>query len=380
MAADRLGELAQGRKNNFDFLRVALAALVILSHSFPLLWGSNLHEPFMRATGGQITGGEFAVAGFFILSGFLITGSCVRSRGLADYFRRRVLRIYPGFWVACLFCALVVGPIGSASTAAYWRAFSPLRLFLDLLNLREYKSPLAFASNPVHAINGSLWSIRYEFFCYIGVALLWLVGALRRRFFVAAAFAASLLIYAAQVELRLKIPGGSLTWLIGLPDYWPRLIACFLSGTVAYLYRERIPIRRAWVAASLAGLVVLALLPRLKLLVLAVPLLGSYVLLYLAFAPSIKLHDFARRGDFSYGIYLYAFPIQQLIVAYGGRSLHPLALFTLALPLTVMCAWLSWHTVERPFLALKPSPRATAAEAPVVPAAAAEPRAEAVTA
>src|SRR5205085_4562125 len=111
MPRPTLGELSAGRANNFDALRFALAALVILSHSFPLLQRDNRHEPLAVATGGQITGGEVAVGGFFILSGFLIAQSWDNSRGLGDYLRKRAARIYPGFLAAALVCALIAGPL-----------------------------------------------------------------------------------------------------------------------------------------------------------------------------------------------------------------------------------------------------------------------------
>src|SRR4051794_5607980 len=120
----RLGNVSRGRQNNIDFLRFYLAAVVIFSHSYPMLWGSNNREPVSLATRGQRTGGELAVDGFFILSGFLIARSWMSSRGLGDYLRRRALRIYPGFLGAIAFSALIAAPRLQDSPAAYWRAFS----------------------------------------------------------------------------------------------------------------------------------------------------------------------------------------------------------------------------------------------------------------
>src|SRR5689334_20689842 len=111
----KLDEASLGRSNNIDFLRFALASLVILSHSYPLVWGNNTREPFSMATGGQRTGGELAVEGFFILSGFLITRSWYSARSTGDYLRRRALRIYPGFFVAVAFSGLIAAPWLAAS-------------------------------------------------------------------------------------------------------------------------------------------------------------------------------------------------------------------------------------------------------------------------
>jgi peptidoglycan/LPS O-acetylase OafA/YrhL len=342
-----------GRANNFDFLRLVLAVLVIFSHSYPLTWGTNEREPFSRLTGDQVTGGELAVAGFFILSGFLITKSWLQAKGPADYFRRRVLRIYPGYLVAVAFGTLVVGPLASADPPAYWRSLAPGRAILATLNLSVPDTAPVFAANPIHAVNGSLWSIRFEFFCYLGVAALGLAGALRRRWLVLLTFLGWMAVYALQVQEGLRMRGSSLSWLYCYPEFWPRLAACFLSGALCYLYRDRIAYRRHWFAAALVGLIALAALPRWKGLPLAIPILGSYAFFYLGFLPVRRLQGFARRRDLSYGMYLYAYPVQQLVVQASRASLHPVALFLIAASLTTVLAFLSWTFVEKPFLKLK---------------------------
>lgn len=307
----------------------------------------------MRLTGGQITAGELAVAGFFILSGFLIAKSWLRSAGPANYLWKRVMRIYPGFLAAVAFCGFVVGPLAVADVGAYWREFSWLSFTLQAFDLHGVSVPPTFLGNPTHAINGSLWSIRYEFLCYLGVAALGLMGWLQRPRFVLAAFLAAFLVYSLQVELGMKIPGHKLSWFYGYPGFWPRLATCFLSGTLFYLYRERIRYTAGGFAAAMAGLLVLGALPALNGLALAVPLLGSYAFFCLGFLPVRRLQGFARRGDLSYGMYLYAFPVQQLVIQWLGPNLHPMGLFPIATVLTTILAVLSWTLVEKPFIKLK---------------------------
>src|SRR5262245_31063326 len=132
-------ELSAGRANNFDALRFALAALVILSHSFPLLQGTDNAEPFFVATGGQMTGGMVAVGSFFIISGFLIARSWDNSRGLGDYLRKRIARIYPGFLIASMFCAFVAGPKLAESAGNYWHEFRATPFAVAALNLEEVR-------------------------------------------------------------------------------------------------------------------------------------------------------------------------------------------------------------------------------------------------
>jgi peptidoglycan/LPS O-acetylase OafA/YrhL len=355
MSPTATGEGDPNRANNFDFLRFVLAVAVIFSHSYPLSLGSNDREPVMRLTGGQATGGELAVAGFFILSGYLITKSWVQSSSLWDYLRRRVLRIYPGFLAAVAFSAWVAGPFLADRPADYWHDFPLSRFVLEAFNLQGPVTPPVLGGKPGIAINGSLWSIRYEFLCYLGVVALGLAGAFRRPGLVLGAFLGWLALYAAQVELGVRIPGGRFARLFCEPDQWPRLASCFLSGALFYLYRDRIVYSRRRFAAAALGLVVLALLPGLKGLPLAVPVLGAFAFFSAGFLPTRRLRGFARRGDLSYGMYLYAYPTQQLLVRWLGPGVHPLGLFALAFAITAGLAALSWTFVERPFLRLKSS-------------------------
>ncbi len=362
-----------GRANNFDFLRLVLAILVIFSHSYPLLRGDNTTEPFIRLSGGQLTGGGLAVAGFFILSGYLITKSWFQSARLGDYLRRRVLRIYPGFLATAAFCALVVGPVAADRPLDYWRDFSPWQFTKMALTLKGVAVPPVFGTIPLHAVNGSLWTIRIEFVCYIGVAALGLAGALRRPALVFLAFLGCISLYGLLLHHGFQIRGDQYAWFDARLGLLLSLISCFLAGMLFYLYRDRITYSASLFAASVLGLAVLAALPGLKCLPLAIPVLGGYTFFYLGFLPVRRLQGFARRGDLSYGTYLYAFPIQQLTLFYLGTGLHPLALFLIATPLTAILATMSWTFVEKPFMRLKaPKPTLFLTHAPIVASPVAE--------
>jgi len=340
------------RKNKFDAIRFLLATLVIASHSYPLLRDNNASEPVSRLTGGQLTGGELAIDGFFALSGFLIVQSWERSRSAIQYFRKRILRIYPGFLFAVLFGAFVVAPRIASDSSDYWSRFSVASFLGSTLNL-DTRLPKVFANLPVPAVNGSLWSIRYEFLCYIGVAMLGMAGAFRYRFAILIAFAICLTLHAGQIFLGLRLPSGGLATMLCDPGPWPRLAAFFLSGVLFHLYADRIT-HSHWIAG--AALLLLGISSQIEMLPLALPVFGTYLLFHVAYLPIPRLDCFAGRGDLSYGLYLYAFPIQQWLVHQYGDSLTPITLFLAAFPITILLAAISWRFIERPFLVRKSPP------------------------
>lgn len=203
-------------------------------------------------------------------------------------------------------------------------------------------------------VNGSLWSVRYEFLCYLAVAAFGLLGILGRRPLVVAAWLFCLGVHAGQVYLGWKVPGSRLSWLYCYPDFWPRVMSAFLAGTVAYLYRDRVVLSGRLCLAALALLLIFGVaLPSWKLLPLLTPTAGAYALLYVAYTPVGRLPGFARYGDFSYGMYLYAYPIQQLLVQAFGPRLNVGTLFLSAWAISLAFAVTSWYLVESPFLRLK---------------------------
>jgi peptidoglycan/LPS O-acetylase OafA/YrhL len=177
------------RGNNFDFMRLSLAVLVIYSHAFILGSGTDVREPLVRYSHGQATLGAVAVDSFFVMSGFLITGSALRSRGVWSYLKKRVARIYPAFAVAALLMAVIVLPI-SGGHFVYPRPVMRVGMFLlQLLRLREFNYDGPFLHDPYpQVINGSTWSVSYEFWCYIGVALLMVTKTLGRRWLLLGSF------------------------------------------------------------------------------------------------------------------------------------------------------------------------------------------------
>ena len=346
-----LGQVSQGRENTFDFLRFFLATLVIFSHSFATLYNGQwiAYDPLLHLTRGQVAFGGGAVDGFFLISGFLITKSWEHSKGAADYAKKRALRILPALAVVLLVTVFVFGPLAtslplvsyfhSARTWAYFGMMGTKNLHItDTL-------PGVFAHNPLAGrVNGSLWTIRCEALCYIMVAALGLLRCYRRPALILTASIAAVIVTAigARHLASLGEMEGSFHVLI-----------YFLWGMTFYLYRDVIPFSRALLLASLVGMVVsdwIGVLPY------TLPLLGAYALFYTAFRPVFGLQGFAKHGDFSYGLYLYAFVIQQLLVHFFRPALNAYTLFASAFVIAGLCAVLSWHGVEKRWLRHKATP------------------------
>jgi peptidoglycan/LPS O-acetylase OafA/YrhL len=347
---ERVGVMEK-RANNFDFLRFALATAVIYSHSYYLLLGHDrgqLTEPFNLLTHGQGAAGDFAVNGFFAISGFLIFQSLRRSPSFWAYLQKRVARIYPAYLVCGGLCFVLILAMRSLTLEVSPRPVA--RLGISLLSLNGMDFPGAFPHLPLRGIvNGSAWTIIYEFWCYLFIALAEPLVAWRR--------------VIAPVLLGLFI-GFSLTphlwpntsFFCNIPilwcDRWPRFMSYFLAGVCAALYWRELPLQR-WVAALAALLLILAAGWGKGLSVVG-PVAGSYLLLRLAYTPRLPAQQFGRRGDFSYGLYLYAWPVQQTLIASTGSWLTPATLFASAFTVTLILAVGSWHLIERPFLQMKP--------------------------
>lgn len=341
------------RQNAIGFLRFFFAALVVFSHSFPL--GGFATEPLWRFSRGQEHFGTIAVMCFFIVSGFLITRSRASAKTTADYLWHRFLRIMPGFWACLLVTAVLFAPL------AYWlehgalRGVSALydgpvltylkanwRLTIRIHNIGDLLQHLPMKG----AINGSLWTLDYEFRCYLCIAVLGLFGWIMRLRMLTLAI--TLLLYGVHIRV-----GANPEALARLVPHFADVVALklalyFFVGATFFLYKEYVPMN-AWLAATallLAGYGLYAGCFRVT-----GPLCLSYVVLYTACR--LPITDFDRRGDFSYGLYLYAFPVQQLLSLAGIPRVGYLPYFLCSLSLSAGFGMLSYFMIEKPALALK---------------------------
>lgn len=333
------------RNNHFNLLRLIFAVLVILSHSFELVDGNRSRE-LLTWVFGTLSFGEFAVDGFFLLSGYLIVQSWESSPRPSRFLKKRALRIYPGFIVASLVSAFIVGPLG-ADAAQYFSAFQGWGFVRDVVLLRVPFVPPVFQGQPSAYVNGPMWTIAFEVKCYLLVMLLGMVGLVKhRRGWLAISACLFLLATIQNAGYRFEIHGRQPEMLGPMI----RLANLFFVGGCFYLFREKIRMTRQ--LALLAAIVLCAgmFIPHYAELVLA--LFGGYLLFFFAFLRIPGLLRFNDLPDVSYGLYLYGWPVQKLLIWYVP-GISPWSVLFLSLVLSLLLAVISWYAIEEPFLKLK---------------------------
>jgi peptidoglycan/LPS O-acetylase OafA/YrhL len=334
-------------RNNFNFLRLAMATMVILAHSPELLDGSRRREPLSYLFHWSISLGTIAVDGFFLLSGYLIARSWLGDPQLGQFLKKRVLRIYPGFIMASVVSAFLIGPF--AGNPGYLSEFPWVEFLVGVATLDVPQVGAVFAGLPYPMINGSLWTIRYEFLCYLAVAFLGVSGLLRRRYAVLGIYALTHAFFLGQCVTRTllyKTPYLAVNLALELPAF----ASFFFAGSCFSLFADRI--RYTWRGVLIAAVLLFPAMFKFTTAQAALPILGGYLLFAAAFAPSSLLEGFGRRADISYGVYLYAWPIQSLVIYYH-RDINLYLLNTIAIAASYALGFVSWHLVEQPFLRLK---------------------------
>lgn len=294
--------------------------------------------------------GTVGVDGFFLLSGYLIVQSWLGDPRLLNYLRKRVLRIVPGYLVAVALSTAAVGLL--APGISHFFHHLDIHFVNSVVLLSSPMTPAVFPGRPYAMVNGALYTIAYEFRCYLLVALLGLCGLLRRPMLLLAMTVLLLasLLYPPLFEL--------IHWprhveaVMGQPAIAFRLTAVYLVGCCFYVLRGRLAFRR-WMALAAAALVVacFALFPSRG--ELAMVLGGSYLLFYLGQMSLPGLSWMSGLPDISYGIYLYGWPVESLWIWFHRGS--PWITFFVSTVISFALGWLSWHFIERPALKWKPS-------------------------
>ncbi len=320
--------------NGLNFLRLVFATMVIATHSRPLTGAGAELTPWNVSVGGV------AVGSFFAVSGFLITRSRLRMSG-STFALRRLARIFPAYW----FCSVVTA-FGLAALIGLrrggWSAGEATDYVVSGLAMIGWIPTVGdvLGGAPVDSnMNGSLWTLPYEITCYLGLGLVLALAFVRRR---PRLWATVALVLGLVLGVATSIGAGGPSGFIALTTF-------FAAGAALYTWADDVPLDGRLAAAS-AVLYVAAFQSDVTVVLGSVP--GAYLCLWLGARCPEPFRSVGSKNDISYGVYLFGWPVQQTIVAYGGEDL-PIAVFAaLAVVATVPLAWASWLLVERPTIEL----------------------------
>lgn len=339
---DRI-KAAGGPTSGFDYLRISLAIAVLAWHTFPLTMGEAATAQFMAGWFGAVV--RLVLPMFFALSGFLVAGSFEKNT-LSTFLAFRVLRIVPALAVEITLSALILGPLlTSFALPDYFSDGKLWRYFLNVVGWIHYQLPGMFLTNPYpDVVNGSLWTVPYELECYAALVVLALLGAMKKPRILFALIMVGAVVLLTMSSLR---QGSSLV-MANTAVSGRTLILCFLAGMMFNAASSFVPYSgRLCVAALIASLVMLSF----PALYVFSPIPAAYATVWLGLQapPKAKV---IFSGDYSYGIYLYAFPIQQMTVQLLPDAGYVKTLL-IALIGTSLFAAFSWTFIEKPTLRLK---------------------------
>lgn len=335
------------KTNNIGFLRLLFAYLVILSHS-PQMIDGNISRELIFLITGTTDLGALAVSGFFLISGYLIMKSYENSGSFFNWLMRRILRIYPAFVVVWIVCVFIVVPLAGASqllleySGSDWAKMAVKVLFLSVPHVNEL-----FEVTNIVTLNGSLWTIRYEFLCYLLIPLIALFRLTKKNILITLSLSIAVYLYTqiTVTDFILETPFTLSTAVFS------KLSSAFLFGMCFYKYREQMIWNHKVNFICFILLITLITNPIVAELVFI--LFGGYLLFNFAFNyRNAFIEKINNSYDISYGVYIYAWPIQTLIIQ-NNPTINPWALSIMTILLASFIGYLSWKLVEKPFLHFK---------------------------
>lgn len=344
--------------NSIGFLRVLLAIFVVVQHAYVL---RPLGEEPIGSIMKGLSFGNLGVYGFFIISGYLITASFVHSKSVISFFWRRVLRIFPAFWVCLLLTVFFFAPIiyyiinstlegyfsGNSIDSPFSYLYKNIFLSIHQADINSViKTSIDKGILAKGSLNGSLWTLIYEFTLYIitGIIGVFLLKSPKRYWIFYVIFALYTIHHfldplKSRILYRLYTSNATVL----LPVY-------FFTGSCFYLLRDKVKINTVGI---ITAIVITTVSAYFKFNYYIFPFTYAYILLWLAV--KLPFTDWERKyGDYSYGIYIYSFIIQQIFVLKGWTTtMNPLVFSLTSLLATLPFALLSWKLVEKPVLRLK---------------------------
>lgn len=340
-----------GEMNNFHFVRLTASIMVLFSHSF-YLFSPLSKDPLHTISSGIFTFGNIGVYIFLIVSGFLITKSILNSSSIKNFIWRRILRIFPALWVMVLLSVFLIGPILTNESLTNYIRNSNNYLFLKNLGLffpNNYKINAVFTSNPLGTFNGCLWTIPYEVFFYIVLLIIYVLQFFRYKLILLIQW---LLFIVLQLYLgnKIYVYSYSSPWILNLNiESFFRLFIFFESGVLIYLFKDVIYSNRFLLKYLFFSIIIICFF---RFSNFSINIILPPILIYFAIYNN-RFSFVEKFGDLSYGLYLYGYIVQQIIVSFKIDFMNEYLLFIFSLIISLIIAYCSWHYIEKPMLRLK---------------------------
>lgn len=334
------------KNNNFDFLRFLFAIFVVISHCYQLSGGSETSQWIYQNTNGQIVLARIGLDGFFVISGFFIFQSLQRSKSLLNYYKKRFLRLFPALFVVLLMTLLLAPFVYKGTVPIYenLEVYTYLPYNLSLYNFQPVINGI-FDTNPYHSINGSLWTIRYEFSLYIALSLLYLFRNDKRivKVLLVVCFVVFLILYNFYLG---SFAGSKIFGMLGYEIL--DLGTFFICGSVLAVFGFG-KIKSKWLL--LIAILILAVSIYLNFYSVVKHIILPVIILCIGFMPLPFFSNFGKIGDMSYGIYIYSFPVQQTLMYFFAFGLYQLMFWSIII--SILSGFLSWHLIEKKALKYK---------------------------
>ncbi len=370
-------DLNRGMGLGFDVIRLGLAVLILMSHTSGIIGTSGTITAIMNwlfqvdagtvariasaavvhtSTAGVPGHEAYGLTGlgrpitlsylpmFFALSGFLVTGSALRTRKLLPFLGLRVLRLLPALFVEVTLSAIILGAVFTTlPLSSYYSSGGFWNYFWNILGHVQFHLPAVFENNKSTIVNANLWTLPWEFYCYLSMSFIIISGLLGRRLLLTVGFfAITIVSFFASILYGFQVVPAHLGGIM--------LVYYFSTGMMIFLWREKFIFHELIFLACAVTCYILMMSPRT---VFIYPILLTYMTVFIGLCP-IKQFKLLKTGDYSYGIYLYGYPVTQALVT-AVPALKSSLIFAApaALTTTAIFAALSWHGVEKHCLKLK---------------------------
>lgn len=332
--------MSKGRSYNLNFLRFIAALVVIISHAYPLSLGID-HSDFMTSFSNNKLGlGGIAVGVFFFSSGLLVSKSVENKNTIKKYFEARCLRIFPPLILIVLLSIFLLGPI--FTNLSLYEYFVNPNTYLYIRNailLPFHNLPGVFDGNIYGSVvNGALWTLPVEFLCYIGLFICYKLNLMNKK----------IMKYTIPLFVIVMILCFYSEFLIFITiRQFVQPVFIFYVGMLCYVYRDKITLNKV-VALMFCGLWIV--LVYLNLSEIAMIVIFPYIILTFIYSDKQCSKSLSRLGDYSYGIYLCGFPVQQIIVNLNNGHMSAVLNYLIAIPIACVIGIVIYNIAEKPFL------------------------------